>query len=113
MSHPSKRKGATSERAVVEWLIANGYVHAERRLAGAVNDKGDVSGLPGVVIEVKNHARQQLADWVDQLIAEMANAKSDLGVVIHKRKGKGGVDEWYASMPAYVWLRYQKGIDGR
>ena len=57
MSNAAKRKGSQAERDVVAWLKANGYKYADRRLAGATLDKGDISGVPGVTIEIKNHAK--------------------------------------------------------
>ena len=113
MSSASKRKGSAAERAVVEWLKANGYPYADRRLAGATLDKGDISGLPGVTIEIKNHAKLDLAGWIAELEIEMKNDGAWTGTVLHKRKGKGDVGEWYATMPAKVWLALLKQANGK
>ena len=113
MSSAAKRKGSAAERAVVEWLKANGYPYADRRLAGATLDKGDISGLPGVTIEIKNHAKLDLAGWTAELEVEMKNDGAWTGTVLHKRKGKGDVGEWYATMPAKVWLALLTKIDGK
>jgi hypothetical protein len=113
LSSAAKRKGSAAERAVVEWLKANGYPYADRRLAGATLDKGDISGLPGVTIEIKNHARLDLAGWTAELEVEMKNDGAWTGTVLHKRKGKGDVGEWYATMPAKVWLALLKKADGK
>ena len=112
MSSASKRKGSQAERDVVAWLKTNGYKYADRRLAGATLDKGDISGVPGVTIEIKNHAKMDLAGWLAELEVEIKNDNAWTGVVIHKRKGKGDVSEWYASMPAQVWLELLKKTDG-
>lgn len=101
----SKAKGYAGERAVVEWLRSMGYRFAERRRAGATKDTGDIVGvIPGLVIEVKNHVRMVLSEWMDQLDQEMDNLQALSGVVIHKRKGKTDVGDWYATMPVRVWL---------
>ena len=113
MSNPAKAKGSQAERAVVAWLKANGYKYADRRLAGASLDKGDISGVPGVTIEIKNHAKLDLAGWVAELEIEMKNDDAWTGTVIHKKKGKGDVGEWYATMPAKVWLALLKKADGQ
>ena len=113
MSNPAKRKGSQAERDVVAWLKANGYKYADRRLAGATLDKGDISGVPGVTIEIKNHAKLDLAGWTAELEVEMKNDNAWTGVVIHKRKGKGDVGEWYATMPASIWLELLKKADGQ
>ena len=113
MSSAAKRKGSQAERDVVAWLKANGYQYADRRLAGATLDKGDISGVPGVTIEIKNHVKMDLAGWTAELEVEMKNDNAWTGVVLHKRKGKGDVGQWYASMPAQVWLALLKKADGQ
>lgn len=110
----SKAKGYSGERAVTAWLQANGFPYAERRRAGATKDTGDIVGvIPGLCIEVKNHSRMALSDWLDQLQVEMGNHAIPAwsGVVIHKRRGKTDVGEWYATMPASVWLDLIKEAD--
>jgi len=104
MSNPSKRKGTSAESAVVAWLQAAGFVHAERRALAGVNDRGDIAGLPGVVVEVKNCKAFSPAQWCKELEAEIANAAASTGVVIAKRPGTTDVDRWYAVMPARLWL---------
>jgi len=46
----------------------------------------------------------ELAQWIEELIVEIANAKALTGVVIHKRKGKGNAKDWYATMPVQAWV---------
>ena len=113
MSSAAKRKGSQAERDVVAWLKANGYPYADRRVAGATLDKGDISGVLGVTIEIKNHNRLDLAGWTTELEVEMKNDGAWTGTVLHKRKGKGDVGEWYATMPAKVWLELLKKADGK
>lgn len=103
MSSRSKQKGSQAERDVVKWL-KQWFPYADRRLAGATLDKGDISGIPGVTIEIKNHATMKLSEWLEELRVEMANDNAWTGVVIHKKKGKGDVGQWYATMPASVWI---------
>ena len=103
MSSKSKIKGSKAELDVVKYL-KQWFPYADRRLAGATLDKGDVSGIPGVTIEIKNHARLDLAGWVAELETEMANDNAWTGTVIHKRKGKTDVGTWYATLPVKVWV---------
>ena len=103
MSSKSKIKGSQAERDVVKYL-QEWFPYAERRLAGATLDKGDVSGINGVCIEIKNHAKLDLAGWLAELELETKNAKAWTGVVIHKRKGKGNPADWYATLPVSVWV---------
>jgi len=103
MSSKSKIKGSQAERDVVKYL-QEWFPYAERRLAGATLDKGDISGINGVCIEIKNHAKLDLAGWLAELELETKNAKAWTGVVIHKRKGKGNPADWYATLPVSVWV---------
>ena len=61
MASSEKRKGNAAERAVVDYLRRHGYPQARRTQAGTRGDIGDIDGVPGVAIEVKNHARLDLA----------------------------------------------------
>ena len=65
MSSAAKAKGAGAERDVIKYL-KEWFPYVDRRLAGAILDKGDVSGIPGVTIEIKNHAKMNLAGWVEE-----------------------------------------------
>ena len=103
MSNPAKAKGSLAELRVVKWL-SQWFPYVARRLAGAALDKGDISGIPGVTIEVKNHATMKLSEWVKELEVEMKNDGAWTGVVIHKKKGTTDVGQWYATMPAQVWV---------
>ena len=111
MSSKSKAKGSKAEREVVAYL-KQWYPYADRRLAGANLDKGDISGIPGVTIEIKNHNRTDLAGWVSELLTEMTNDGAWTGTVIHKRKGKTDVGEWYATMPVNVWIALLRKVTG-
>ena len=103
MSSAAKAKGSGAERDVVKYL-KQWFPYVDRRLAGATLDKGDVSGIPGVTIEIKNHAKMDLAGWLTELATEMANDKAWTGVVWHKRKGRGSPEDWYCTMPGYVYV---------
>ncbi|MFJ8785006.1 hypothetical protein [Streptomyces sp. NPDC102476] len=94
----SKRKGTAAESAVVQYLQAMGFAQAERRSLNGAKDRGDIAGLPGVVIEVKNCARQELAGWVGEAEVERDNDNASLGVVWHKRRGKGHPADWFVTM---------------
>ena len=109
MSSKSKAKGSAAERAVVAYL-KQWYPYVDRRLAGATLDKGDISGIPGVTIEIKNHSRIDLVGWIAELETEMANDKAWTGTVIHKRKGKSDVGQWYATMPVSVWIELLRKV---
>ena len=105
----SKQKGTAAETAVVNYLKDKGYVHVERRSLNGAYDRGDIAGIQSVVIEVKDHARMELAQWVSELLVEIENDKAKTGVVIHKRRGTTDVGRWYATMPVDVWVNLLEG----
>ena len=109
MASSEKRKGNAAERAVVDYLKANGFPHVRRTQAGTRHDIGDIDGVDGVAIEVKNHARIALAEWLTQLETEMTAKGVSEGVVIVKRRGKSNPAEWYAVTPLHIWLELLKG----
>ena len=103
MTSPQKRKGSAAELAVAKWLRKLGWVNAERSRAGWTDDRGDIDGMPGVCIEVKNEKKIDIPGYLRELEVEMENAKAWTGTVIIKRRGSTNVDDWYAVMPAKVW----------
>jgi hypothetical protein len=103
VTSPQKRKGSAAELAVAKWLRKLGWVHAERSRAGWTDDRGDIDGMPGVCIEVKNEKRIDIPGYLRELEIEMENAKAWTGTVIVKRRGSSDVGDWYAIMPAKVW----------
>ena len=103
MTSPQKRKGSAAELAVAKWLRKLGWIHAERSRAGWTDDRGDIDGMPGVVVEVKNCKTISIPEWLRELEVEIANAQAWTGAVIAKRKGSTDVDDWYAIMPAKIW----------
>jgi hypothetical protein len=109
----SKAKGTAAETAVVRFLRAVGFTQAERRTLGGAQDRGDIAGVPGVVIEVKNCARQELPAWVAEAELERDNDRATLGVVWHKRRGKADPADWFVTMSGAQFaalLREQQGL---
>lgn len=110
MTSASKRKGSQAERDVVTYLQSVGWPYAERRLAGSTTDRGDIAGVGAgaVCIEVKNHSRLALGDWIDQVEVETVHARANVGVCIHKRRGKTSVGDWYATLPVHMLVTLLK-----
>ena len=93
-----KTKGTAAETAVVNYLIDNGFPHAERRALNGNQDRGDVAGIPGVCIEVKNAARMELAMWLSEAQMEGVHANASVAVVWHKRRGRASPAQWFVTM---------------
>jgi hypothetical protein len=111
MTSPQKRKGSSAELAVAKWLNKLGWVHAERSRCGWSDDRGDIDGVPGVCIEVKNEKRIDLPSYLRELEVEMKNAKAWAGAVIVKRRGSTNPADWYAVMPAQKWAELLLELD--
>jgi len=111
VAHPNKRKGNRAELLVAKWLQRCGWVHAERSRAGWTDDRGDIDGMPGVCIEVKNEKKIDIPGYIRELEAEMGNARAWTGAVIVKRRGSEDVDDWYAIMPAKLWAELMGMLD--
>jgi hypothetical protein len=101
----SKRKGTGWETAVVDYLRANGVTHAERRALTGNKDRGDVAGLPGVVIECKNEKAITLASYADETEAERVNDNARIGVAWIKRPRKGSPGHGYVLMDGDTLIR--------
>ncbi len=97
-----RRKGSQFERSVVSYLRGAGFPQAARTLAGASEDRGDVSGVDHCVLELKCAARLDLAGWLTEARLEAENAGLPRFAVIAKRRGIADVAESYAVLP--LWL---------
>lgn len=98
------KKGALFEAQIVSWLRENGFPLAERRVMGGQNDRGDVSGVPYTVLELKNQAKMALSGWVEEAKTEGANDGAKWWATVHKRKGKGDPAEQYVTLTADVFV---------
>lgn len=95
----SRRKGTSWESQIVAFLRDNGFPHVERRALAGARDRGDIAGIPGVVIEGKSAARMDLAGWVAEAETERVNDGAAFGVVWAKRKGKTSAADGYVVLP--------------
>jgi hypothetical protein len=100
----SKAKGTKWESEIVRALREMGFVQAERRAGNGVHDRGDITGIPGLVIEAKNHNRTELAEWVKEAVAERDNAGARYGVVWHHRRGHSRAEDGFVTMTGGTFL---------
>lgn len=94
----SKKKGTAAETAIVNYLRSAGFAQAERRALNGTADRGDIAGIPGAVIEVKNCARTELAAWIEEAETEARNDGAPFAAVWHKRRGKGNPADWFVTL---------------
>lgn len=98
-----RAKGTAAETAVVNYLKANGFPDADRSPLRGTLDKGDVTGIKSVVIEIKNHKVYAIPAWIRELEVEISNAQARTGFVVVKPNGVGAsrVGDWWAVMPLW------------
>lgn len=95
MSATERRKGARGEVDLVNWLRFNGWPDARRYLAGDGRQPGDIDGVPGVCIEMKNCSKLDLAGWLRQ-VEEAAG--DNLPMVVIKPRGVVDPGRFYVLM---------------
>src|SRR5688572_26479096 len=105
MANPSKRKGTAGENGVVDALIEEGWVHAERRVLSGAKDRGDINigGFP-VMIESKNCKTITIGAWLKEVEVEKANAKAEVGACWFKLRGKGDAKDWAVVMSGQEFM---------
>ena len=109
---PQKAKGSAFERDVAKYLADHGFPYAERRYgAGNTMDKGDINGLPGLVVECKNTQRIDIPGFLQEAEIERANAKADYGIAVVKRRGTGDAGQSYVLMTLESFARLWKERD--
>lgn len=105
----AKKAGTSWESAIVEALIGHGWPYAERRRLNGNKDRGDIAGIPGVVIEAKNTKTLDLAGSLAEAHHEAANAGAGIGVAWFKRRGKASALNGYVVMDGDTFLHLLKG----
>ena len=98
----SKQKGTSAESAFVKSpVVLEAFPYVERRALAGVNDMGDISGMVGLAVEIKNHKTYKFPEWIKETEVERINAKADYGILVVKPNGVGlgSVEDWWAVMP--------------
>lgn len=99
----AKKAGSQFEQLIADYLQDRlDDDRIERRVMGGVNDRGDISNVRflghRVVIEAKNVAAMSLGAWVEEAHIEAGNDDALLGVVVHKRRGKGQAADQFVTL---------------
>lgn len=106
MVNKPKQKGTAAESAVVSFLRTAGFPYAERLALQGGKDRGDITGVPGIVFEVKAVQEYAFSAWLTEARVERDNAGADFGMVIAKPRlvGTGKTGQWYALMYSFDYL---------
>lgn len=106
MVNKPKQKGTAAESAVVSFLRTAGFPYAERLALQGGKDRGDITGIPGVVIEVKACQEYSFNQWLREAAVERDNAGADFGFVAAKPRMVGATrtGDWYGLMYAHEYM---------
>lgn len=88
-----KRRGAETQETIAHWYRQHGWPYAES--AGAGRPGCDITGLPGLAVEVKARRAFNPLEWIRQ-----ARGRRGVPYVIHRPDGLGpaSVAEWPVTM---------------
>lgn len=100
-----RAKGTAFETAVCRFLAGEGFPHVERRALAGTTDRGDIAGIPGWVLEVKNCQRAELAGWIDEATIEQANDGAEFSAVWHHRRGQAQPSAGFVTMTGATFVR--------
>lgn len=99
----ARAAGTRAERAVADWLRDQlNDDRVDRRVKTGAKDRGDIGGVrtptgARVVVEVKDTTRTALGTWIAEAEVERGNDDAAVGLVLHKRRGKGSPADWYVT----------------
>ncbi len=99
----SSRKGANGERELAAILEAEGY-HMERGGTESYGTAPDLSGLPGIHVEVKRVERLNVFEAMAQAIRDSKRFRDGMPTVFHRRNRT----PWLVTMLLTDWLRMYK-----
>lgn len=107
----NKAKGRDYENAVSRWFNEHGFRTERRRLQG-VEDRGDLTGTPHLVVECKNEQGWSNAlTWIKEANLEAAHDEKHtgdptLGVVFKRVKGHPSPADWVVLMDPETFLDF-------
>ena len=93
-SQSRKHRGYASQRILAEYLAANGWDNALP--VGAGRDGSDITGVPGLDIEVKARTKLDLSGLMRQLKDRKLNTGMGVGVVRLNGQGEAAIHDWVA-----------------
>ena len=82
-----KQRGHDTERAVAGWFAAHGWPYAEP--VGAGRNGTDVTGMPGLLVEVKARRDFTATVWLRQHTNNLTEMSPPLPLVVWRPDGYG------------------------
>lgn len=117
----SRTKGLTAERDLARYFVANGWPEARRSVVTGTfvrQDTGDIEGLPGLCVQVKNLAtglsgKLLHATWhqAQKQTAELARQRgtSCSTLIVEKRAGSADPGRWWCHLSSRFYVRVITG----
>ena len=99
----SCRKGARGEQELAALLRAEGY-KIDRGGTTSFGTTPDLSGLPGVHIEVKRREKLNIWEAMQQAVADAAKFKDGAPALFHRRNRA----PWLVTMLFTDWIKLYK-----
>ena len=96
----SQRKGADGERELVEILQQYGY-DCDRGGSLTFGSVADVTGLPGIHIEVKRVEKLNVVEAMEQSVRDSERMQDGMPTLFHRRNRK----PWLVTMRLVDWLK--------
>lgn len=100
-----KQKGTEWESAIRDYLQRHGWPTVERLPLTGSRDRGDLAGIPGLVVEAKAARTLELGSWLNEAEHERVNARAEVGVVWAKRLGRAGAGEGFVVMTGDTFVK--------
>lgn len=99
----NKDKGTRAETAVVRLAQEMGWPYAERRALQGGKDRGDIAGVLGVTIQVKDVERKSIGKWQQDTLEQSFNDNTNTCMLVVKTYRKN-VRQWDTYIPLYQLL---------
>ena len=100
MGSKSQRKGAAGERELAQILREYGY-SCDRGGSLSFGEVADITGLPGIHIEVKRVEKLNVCVAMEQSIRDSERMRDGMPALFHRRNRK----PWLVTMRLEDWLR--------
>jgi hypothetical protein len=93
-SQSRKHRGYASQKIVADYLRAHGWDNALP--VGAGRDGSDVTGIPGLDIEIKARTKLNLSGLMKQLRERKLNTGMGVGILRLNGQGEAAIQDWVA-----------------
>ncbi len=103
MGTKSQRKGRGGELELAKILQAAG-LPAEAAPPLNYGSQPDLTGLPGIHVEVKRHEQLRIPEWMAQAEQDADKFRDGLPAVFHRRNG----EQWRVTMNLKDWITLYK-----